>query len=117
LRLKLKTAIKEEQPKVQELMPTLTNALESHTKKVNTTTTTSTISSKLTLEIVVIMASIAIVILSCFAANAFATPSANSISDQHSQCRNEDLEKARIGEVRGAEQVIAGMHKCKEKHF
>jgi hypothetical protein len=113
LRLKLKTAIKEEQPKVQELMPTLTNALESHTKKVNT----STISTKLTLEIVAIMASIAIIILSCFVANGFATPFANSISDQHTQCGDKDLEKARIGEARGAEQVISGMHKCKENHF
>ena len=39
MRLKLKTAIKEEEkePKVQELMPTLTNASENHTKKVNIT--------------------------------------------------------------------------------
>jgi hypothetical protein len=111
LRLKLKTAIKEEQPKVQELMPTLTNALKSHTKKVNT----STISTKLTLEIVVIMASIAIVILSCFVANGFATPFDNSISDHYPQCRDKDLEKSRLGEVQGAEQVIAGMHECKEK--
>jgi hypothetical protein len=115
LRLKLKTAIKEEQPKVQELMPKLTNALESHTKKVNTTT--STISTKLTLEIVVIMASIAIVILSCFAANGFATPFANSNSDQYPQCKDEVLEKARMGEVRGAAQVISAMDECKEKYF
>jgi hypothetical protein len=45
LRLKLKAAIKEE-PELQELMPTLANAFESHTKKTHTTTTT-----KLTLEI------------------------------------------------------------------
>ena len=94
MRLKLKTAIKEEEPKVQELMPTLTNALESHTKNVNTTST-SNISTKLTLEIVVMVASIAIVILSCFAAYGFVNPFANSNSDEYPQCRGEVLEKAR----------------------
>ena len=113
MRLKLKTAIKEEeQPKVQELIPTLTNASESHTKKVNTTST-STISTKLTLEIVVMVASISIVILSCFAAYGFVNPFANSNSDEYPQCRSEVLEKARIGEVRGAEQVISAIDKCK----
>jgi hypothetical protein len=73
LRLKLKTAIKEEKPKVQESMPTLTNALESHTKKVNATTTITT-STKLTLEIVVIVVSISAVILNCFAAYGFVNP-------------------------------------------
>jgi hypothetical protein len=43
LRLKLKAEIKEE-PELQELMPTLANAFESHIKKMDTTT-------KLTLEI------------------------------------------------------------------
>jgi hypothetical protein len=114
LRLKLKTTIKEEeeQPKVQELIPTLTNGLESHSKKVNNTTT-STISTKLTLEIVVIVISISIVILSCFAASGFVNPFANSNSDEYPQCRGEVLEKARIGEVRGAEQVISAIGKCK----
>ena len=113
MRLKLKTAIKEEEePKVQELMPTLTNALESHTKKVNATTT-STVSTKLTLEIIAIVISISIVILSCFAAYGFANPFANSNSDEYPQCRGEVLEKARIGEVRGAEQVISAIAKCK----
>jgi hypothetical protein len=109
LRLKLKTAIKEEQPRVQELMPALTNALESHAKKVNTT---STISTKLTLEIVVIVISISIVILSCFAASGFANPFSSSNSDEYPQCKGEVLEKARLGEVRGAEQVISAMAKC-----
>jgi hypothetical protein len=114
LRLKLKTAIKEEEekPKVQELIPTLTNALESHTKRVNATTA-STSSTKLTLEFVVIVVSISAVILSCFAAYGFVNPFANSNSDQYLQCRGEILEKARIGEVRGAEQVISAMTKCK----
>jgi hypothetical protein len=113
LRLKLKTAIKEEEkPKVQESMPTLTNALESQEKKVNATTT-STTSTKLTLEIVVIVVSISIVILSCFAAYGFVNPFANSNSDQYPQCRGEVLEKARIGEVHGAEQVISALAKCK----
>jgi hypothetical protein len=112
LRLKLKTAIKEEEkePKVQELMPTLTNASENHTKKVNIT---STIRTKLTLEIVAMVASVAIIILSCFAAYGFANPFANSNSDEYPQCRGEVLEKARIGEVRGAEQVISAIAKCK----
>jgi hypothetical protein len=110
LRLKLKTAIKEEeQRRVQELMPTLTNTSERHTKKVNTT---STISTKLTLEIVVIVISISIVILSCFAASGFANPFSNSNSDEYPQCKGEVLEKARLGEVRGAEQVISAMAKC-----
>jgi hypothetical protein len=113
LKLKLKTAIKEEEkPKVQESMPTLTNALESHAKKVNATATTSTTSTKLTLEIVVIVVSISIVILSCFAAYGFVNPFANSNSDQYPQCRGEVLEKARIGEVHGAEQVISALAKC-----
>lgn len=113
MRLKLKTAIKEEEePKVQELMPTLTNASENHTKKVNITST-STISTKLTLEIVAMVASVAIVILSCFAAYGFANPFANSNSDEYPQCRGEVLEKARIGEVRGAEEVISAIAKCK----
>lgn len=113
MKLKLKTAIKEEEkPKVQESMPTLTNALESHTKKVNASTINTT-STKLTLEIVVIVASIATVILSCFAAYGFANPFANSNSDEYPQCRGEVLEKARIGEVRGAAQVISAIDKCK----
>lgn len=112
MKLKLKTAIKEEEPKVKEPMPTLTNALESHTKKVNATTT-STVSTKLTLEIVVIVVSIASVILSCFAAYGFDNPFANSNSDEYPQCRGEVLQKARIGEVRGAEQVISALAKCK----
>ena len=112
MRLKLKTTIKEEeQPKVQELMPTLTNGLESHSKKVNNATTST--STKLTLEIVVIVISISIVILSCFAASGFVNPFANSNSDEYPQCRGEVLEKARIGEVRGAEQVISAIGKCK----
>ena len=74
-------------------MPTLTNGLESHSKKVNNATTST--STKLTLEIVVIVISISIVILSCFAASGFVNPFANSNSDEYPQCRGEVLEKAR----------------------
>jgi hypothetical protein len=106
LRLKLKAAIKEE-PELQESMPTLTNTLESHTKKMDTTTT------KLTLEIFCDCGIIAVVTIFCLAANNFANLFANYNSDHYPQCRGEVFEKARTGEVRSAEKVISDIAKCK----
>jgi uncharacterized membrane protein YjgN (DUF898 family) len=103
--LKLKTVTKKES-ELQLSMPILSQSLESTTKKTDITT-------KLTLEVFVIVASIAIVTVTCYATYGLASPFADSNSDQYLQCRSEVLEKARIGEVRGAEQVVLAFAKCK----
>jgi heme/copper-type cytochrome/quinol oxidase subunit 2 len=102
--VKLKTVTKKES-ELQRSAPIFAKALESTTEKTDITT-------KLTLEIFVIVASIAILTVICYATYD-ANSLANSHSDKYPQCRDEVLEKARIGEVRGAEQVVSAFAKCK----
>ena len=87
-------------------MPILAKSLESTTKKTDITT-------KLTLEVFVIVASIAIVTVICYATYDLASSFADSNSDQDLQCRGEVLEKDRIGEIRGAQQVVLAFAKFK----
>jgi hypothetical protein len=84
--------------------------LESSPKKMHTTTIP-------TLEVFVIVASIAIVAVICYAAYGLANPFANSNSDHYLQCRGEVLDDARAGEVLDAEQVMSAFAQCKEKYF
>jgi hypothetical protein len=75
------------------------------------TTKKTDTSSKLILEIFVIVASIAIVTVICYGVyvtNQLANPN----SDQYLQCRDDVLEKARMGEIRGEEQVVSAFGKC-----
>jgi hypothetical protein len=102
---KLKTVTKNES-ELEGSIPILAKALEISPKKRHTT-------KKLTLEVFVIVASIAMVAVVSYAAYGLANPFANSNSDQYLQCRDEVLVKARIGEVRGAEQVMSAFTQCK----
>jgi hypothetical protein len=102
---KLKTVAKKES-ELEGSIPILAKALESSPKKMHTTTTA-------TLEVFVIVASIAIVAVICYAAYGLANPFANSNSDNYLQCRSEVLDEARAGEIRGAEQVMSAFAQCK----
>jgi hypothetical protein len=102
---KLKTETKNES-ELEGSIPILSKALKSSPKKMHTTTT-------LTLEVFVIMASIAIVAVVCYGAYGFANPFANTNSDLYVQCTGEVLHEARAGGIRGAEQVMSAFAQCK----
>jgi hypothetical protein len=102
---KLKTETKSES-ELEVSIPILAKALEISPKKVHTTTIP-------TLEVFVIVATITIVAVICYAAYGFANPFANSNSDYYLQCRSDVLEEARSGVVRGADQVMSAFAQCK----
>ena len=103
---KLKTVTKNDS-EVEVSIPILAKTLESSPKRIHNTTITPT------LEVFVIVASIAVVAVICYAAYGLANPFANSNSDHYLQCRDEVLQEARVGGVRGAEQVTSAFAQCK----
>jgi hypothetical protein len=102
---KLKTETKNES-ELEGSIPILAKALESTPKKMHPTTIP-------TLEVFIIVASIAIVAVVCYAAYGFANSFANTNSDLYLQCTGEVLDEARAGELRGAEQVMSAFAQCK----